>query len=196
MAPLNALVHSEPVNALLGWLFTAAVVLAVIESVLTNALLWGGVAFLIVAITVFPPLVTGDWTVMVPWPLLFIAAIAVLVRAAGLYLEVAGYLAIAVLALIMVVELDALTPVEMSRRFAVGFATLTTLAIQGIWTIAQYYSDLWLGTGFLHSQRELQIDIVIVTAVGTALGIAFEWYFDQVEHIGSHKRPVGSDNSR
>lgn len=194
MAPLNALAHSEPVNALLGWLFTGIVALAVIESILTNALLWGGFAFLIVVITVFPPLVTGDWTVMVPWPLLFLAATAVLVRAAGLYPEVAGYLAIAALALIVVVELDALTPVEMSRRFAIGFATLTTLAIQGIWTIAQYYSDLWLGTGFLHSQRELQVDIVIVTAVGIALGLAFEWYFDQVEHIGSHKRPVGSDS--
>lgn len=190
MASLNALAHSEPVNAIIGWLLLGILVLAIVESLLTNAFLWAGFSFLLVTVTVLPPWLTADWTVMVPWPLLLIAAVAVLLRASGMYLEIAGYLAVATLALITVVELDAFTSVEMSRRFAIGFAVLTTLAFQGIWTIAQYYSDLWLGTEFLRSQRELQLDIVIVTGIGIALGVIFEWYFDRVEHVGSYKRPI------
>lgn len=80
----------------------------------------------------------------------------------------------------------------MTRRFAVAFAALMTLAVQGVWTIAQYYSDRWLGTAFLHSQRELQLDIVIVTAIGITMSVVFEWYFEKVEHVGSHTSPIGS----
>ena len=192
MASLDALVHSEPVNAIIGWSLAGVMAFGVAESVFTNALLWSGFALLIVVVTAIPPWLTGDWTVMVPWPLLLIGATAVLVRALGTYVEIAGYFAVATLALIAVVELDAFTPVEMSRRFAVAFAVLTTLAIQGLWTIAQYYSDLWLQTEFLRSQRELQLDIVIVTGVGIAMGVVFEWYFERFEHAGSQKRPTVS----
>lgn len=189
VAPFNVLVHSESVNAIIGWVLTGVVALAIVESVFTDAPLWGGFASLIVAVTVLPPWLSGDWTVMVPWPLLLVATAAVLVRAFDIYLEIAGYFAVATLALIAVIELDAFTPVEMSRRFAVAFAALSTLAIQGLWTIAQYASDLWFGTEFLRSQRELQLDIVIVTIIGIAMGAAFNWYFDRVEHAGSSKHP-------
>lgn len=192
VAPLGALARSEPVNALLGWFFTGVLALAVIESFRMNALLWGAFLCVSIGITVLPPWVSGDWTVMVPWPLLFILTAVVLVRAVGLYPETAGYFVIAALALIVVVELDAFTPVEMSRRFAIGFAVLTTLAIQGLWIIAQYYSDFWLRTDFLHSQRELQVDIVIVTVIGLVMGLVFEWYVTRVEHVGSHRRPINS----
>lgn len=195
VAPLNALAYSEPVNAIIGWALTGIMILGVIESFLTNALLWGGLTFLIVTVTLLPAWATDNWMRMVPWPLLLISAGAVLIRSFGIYLEIAGYLAVATLALIAVVELDAFTSIEMSRRFAIGFAVLTTLAIQGLWTIAQYYSDLWLGTEFLHSQQELQVDIVIVTTIAIAIGLVFEWYFDRIEHIGSHKRPISSSGS-
>lgn len=195
MAPLRVVVHSERMNAIAGWVLTGVVALAVVESVLTDALLWGGFALLIIAVAAAPALSTGEWTVMVPWPLLLVAAVAMTLRSFGLYLEIAGYLAVATLALIAVVELDAFTPVDMSRRFAVGFAVLTTMAFQSFWTIAQYYSDLWLGTEFLRSQTELQWDIVIVTGVGIVMGGAFIWYFERFEHVGSHQRPTDAARS-
>lgn len=192
MVRLRAVVHEERVNALIGWVLTGVVALAAVESVLTDAFLWSGIALLIVVITAVPALSTGEWTVMVPWPLVLVAATAMIVRTLGVYPEIAGYFVIVALALIVVIELDAFTPVEMTRRFAVAFAALMTLAVQGVWTIAQYYSDLWLGTAFLHSQRELQLDIVIVTAIGITMGVVFEWYFEKVEHVGSHTSPIDS----
>ena len=192
MVRLRAVVHDERMNALIGWMLTGIVALTVVESLLTDAFLWSGVAILVVIVAAVPAVVTGEWTVMVPWPLPMVAAAAMVVRALGIYGEVAGYFAIATLALIGVIELDAFTPVEMTRRFAVAFAALMALAVQGIWTIAQYYSDLWLGTAFLHSQRELQLDIVIVTAIGITMAVLFEWYFEKIEHVGSHTSTIGS----
>lgn len=189
---LDALARSEPVNAILGWLSAGVIAFAAVESALTGALLWAGVALLIAVVAALPPVLSGDGTVMVPWTLLLVAAAAVVVRAVGLYPEIAGYVAIAALALVAVVELDAFTSVEMSRRFAVAFAAMTTLAVQALWTIAQYASDLWLATDFLTTQRELQVDIVAVTAVAVVMGAAFQWYFARFEHIGSHEHSVVS----
>lgn len=194
MAPLKAVVHSQRINALIGWVLMGIMALAVIESFLTDALLWGGFALFLILVTAVPALSAREWTVMVPWPLLLVAAVALIVGALGLYREIAGYLAIATLALIVVIELDAFTPVDMSRRFAVGFAALTTLAFQGLWIIAQFYSDRWLGTEFLHSQTELQWDIVIVTGVTIVMGGVFVWYFEQFDHVGSYNQSVVSSH--
>lgn len=175
---------------------TGIMVVGAVESVLTSALLWGGFSFLFGAVTSVPALTTRDWTAMAPWPLLSVGAVAVIARAAEVAPEIAGYLAIATLALTVVVELDVFTPVELGRRFAVGFGVLTTLAIEALWIIAQFYSDQWLGTDFLRSQTELQEDIVIVTAVGFAVGGLFYWYFDRVEPAGVGDRAPDRGGAR
>lgn len=190
MATLDALVHGERTNALLAWALTSVVGLAAVESLLTDALLWAGFALVVVAVAALPAVWTGDWQVIVPWPLLAAAAVAMVVRAAGLYLETAGYLAVASLALVVVVELDAFTAVEMSRRFAVAFAVMTTMAIQGWWTVAQFYSDRWLGSDLLRSQTELQWDFVTVTVVGLVLGGLFELYVRWFEPVGTALGPA------
>lgn len=181
---LDALVTSERVNALIGWIMIGNVALGAAESVLSNSLLWSGFSLFLVAVASLPALATRDWTAIVPWPLLSVAAIAILARAAEIYSETAGYLAIATLALLVVVELDVFTPVELGHRFAVVFGVLTTMAIEALWIIAQFYSDQWFGTEFLTSQTELQRDIVIVTVVGFAVGGLFYWYFDRFEPGG------------
>lgn len=196
MAPLDALVHSERLNALIGWVSVGLLVLVIVHSILSSALLWAWFSCTILVVVLLPPWSTGRWSMMAPWPLVLISAVAVLIGGIGISPEIAGYFAVAALALLTTVELDTFTPVEMSRRFAVSFAVLTTLAVQGLWIIAQYYSDLWLGTDFLTSQTELQVDIVLVALVGLAMGVIFEWYFTRVEHIGSYKRPTISFQSR
>lgn len=189
VAPLDALAKNESVNAGAGWLSAAVVAFVVVQSVLTGTLLWAGVAAILLVVGVLPPIWTRDWRVMAPWPLLLVSTIAVLLGGFGIAPEVAGYFVVAGIALLTAVEIDAFTSVEMSRRFAVAFAVLATLAVQGLWVIAQYYSDLWLDTAFLQTQRELQVDIVVVTVVGLVMGAVFEWYFERVEHVGSHRHP-------
>lgn len=188
VASLDILVHSEPLNAIIGWVSTGILALVIIHSSLTDALLWAGFSFAMIVVIVLPPWSTGRWSVMAPWPLVLLSVITILLGRFAIFPEIAGYFGVAALALLTAVELDAFTSVEMSRRFAVSFAVLTTLAIQGVWIIIQYYSDLWLGTNYLTSQIELQIDIVLVTFVGLTMGAIFEWYFATVKHVGSTHR--------
>lgn len=193
---LGELANGERVNAVIGWMMIGIVMLGAAESFLMNALLWGVFSLLVVAVAAIPALTNHDWMVMVPWPVLLVAAIAVVARAAEFYSEAAGYLAIATLALIVVVELEAFTPVELSRWFAVSFAVLTTLAIQSLWIITQFYSDLWLGTAFLTTQTELQEDIVIVSVVGVIVGGIFYWYFSRFEPAGTAHRSADRTRTR
>lgn len=190
MRAFEALFDNERINAGIGWILTGAVVLAAIRNVLTNAFLWGGLTLLVAVVIAVPAFVSGDWTLMVPWPLVLVTASALLVRTFDLLPEMTGYVTIVAFALILVGELDAFTGVDMTRRFAVGFATLTAMATQGLWTVAQFYSDRWLGTAFLRSKTELQWDFVIVTVVAIIMGGLLEWYLRQVGHDGFRDRPA------
>lgn len=161
------------------------VIVGAAGSILTGSLLWGGFLLFVAFIASLPAIATQNWTALVPWPLLSVAAISAVARIAEIYSEPTGYLAIATLAFVVVVELDVFTSVELGRRFAIGFGVLTTLAIEALWIIAQFYSDRWLGTDFLSTQTELQEDIVIVTAVGFTIGGLLYWYFARFEPLES-----------
>lgn len=188
----DRLIREKQVNAAIGWTLIGIMALGAAESFLTNAILWGFFSLAIVAVAALPALADRDWTTMVPWLLVLVATIAVIARAVGVYSEAAGYVATASLALMIVVELEVFTSVELSQWFAVSFAVMTALALQSIWIIAQFYSDLWLGTSFLSTQTELQEDIVIVTVVAIVVGGLFYWFFTRFEPAGTQP----SDHTR
>lgn len=185
----DGLARRDRENAAVGWLLTGVVALGAAWSVLAGDLLWAGFAAFVAAVMALPALSTGDPAAMVPWPLPAVAALAVSVRVAGRYPELAEYLGVAAVALVAVVELEAFTPVELSQRFDVVFAVLMTMALQGLWTVAQFYSDRWLSTGFLRSQTELQWDFVAVTVVAFAMGGLLQWYLSQVGPARSSEGP-------
>jgi hypothetical protein len=134
--------------------------------------------------------------VIVPWLLPFGAVVAVGLQTVERYPEVAGYIAVVTLALVAVIELDRFTRVDMSRRFTVAFAVMTTMALQAVWTVVQFASDRWLGSEYLGSQTELQIDIVAVTVVALVIGGFFVWYFDRFDHAGTVDRPLIPEEPR
>lgn len=171
---------SGPVPAASSWLLTLVLVVTAIRSVGHAAPVWAGFVGLSAAVAALPAAITGDWRATVPLAHLFVFVVAVLVRATGAYLELTGYVAVAALATVVVVELDAFTDIEMTRRFAVAFGVLTTLALQGWWTVAQFYSDRWFGTDLLTTQLELQLDLVAVSVVALVLGLLSELYLETV----------------
>lgn len=185
----------ETVNALVGWALTAVVAVASIGLFVSGELLWTGFWFLTLGVLALPAALCRDWTVFVPWPLPFSAVVAIALQTIGQYTGVAGYVAIATLSLVGVIELDRFTSVEMSRRFTVGFAVLTTMAVQAVWSVVQFLADWWLGTEFIPSQTELQWDIVFVTLVALAMGGLFVGYFDRFTPTGSGDRMIVSEES-
>lgn len=193
---LAMVAYSERLNAILGWLSITVLGLAAVQYSLSGTWMWGSFTVVCLLVSLLPPWSMRNWEAMPPGPLLLLITIGVLVGGHQLYPETAGYVAVGSLGVLIAIELDAFTSVEMSRRFALGFAILSTLAVQGLWTIGQYYSDMWFGTGFITSQRELQIDIVIVAVVGVTIGLLSELYFTRVSHIGSHVDPSHPSNHR
>lgn len=175
----------ERIHAPVGWILIAILVLAGLASTVTDSLIWAGFVLVIAVIASLPALTRGNWKVMLPWPLLAIAALAALVRVAGRYREVAGYLAIVALALIIVIELDVFTSVELSRRFAIVFGVMTTMALEAVWIIAQHFSDSWLGTTLLRSQTELQWDMVVITVVAVVVALLYQAYATRFDPTGS-----------
>lgn len=190
MAWTHSLARNATTNATLGWLLIAVALATALTSLLVESLLGGVLALAAVLILVSPAAVRRDWRAMLPWPLAFAVAVGLLARSFRYAPEVTGYVVISAVSLAVVVQLDAFSDVEMSRRFAVLFALMTTIAFQTLWSIAQFYSDRLLATAFMRSQTELQWDLVAVAAVSLVMSALFLWYFDRVEHVGSRRRPV------
>jgi hypothetical protein len=177
-AGIGELLADERLNAALSWVLVASVLLGAARSVLRGDLLWGGFAASVATLSLCPPILARDGRTMLPWEVLTLAALPVLGRAflAAQVGNVATYLAVAALALIVAIELHVFTAVEMNRGFAVGFVVIATMATAGLWALARWIADLYLETGFLASETALMWEFVASTAAGVLAGIVFAWY--------------------
>jgi hypothetical protein len=176
-ADLDRLIESERANALLAWTFVAFVAAVAVVSLVRGTVLWAVFAAGVVVLSVLPAVAVRSPRAMVPWEVLALAALPTLARAfAPPVAEVAMYLAVAALALVVAVELHLFTTVEMSYRFAVAFVVIATLATAGAWAVTRWVADLYLGTGFLTSEDELMWEFVASTIAGIGAGLFFEGY--------------------
>lgn len=192
---LSSPIRGERTNAALAW--TAAGVLAAVGAVtlVVDSPPWALMWLFVAGLVALPAVLTRDPTTVVPWPLPACGAAAAGLRFVGVDPELVGYVAVAAVSLIAVVELDAFGAAEMSPRFTVVFGAMTTMAVQAWWSVVQFLSDWWLGTGFLTTQRELQWDIVGVTCVAVVMGTVFVWYFERFERVGTYDRPFRTEES-
>lgn len=177
---LDQVVGDERVNAAIGWVLVAFLALVVVESVLDREPLWAGFSAFVVALALLPTLSHRDWSVMLPWEVLLLAALPILGRSIARLAytsRVATYLSVAALALIVAVELSVFTQVKMTYWFAVLFVVVATIAMAGVWALVQWLSDIYLGTAFIRSEQRLMWDFVAATVIGGMAGVIFEWYF-------------------
>lgn len=190
---LHGLVRDALLNAALGWLLVTLVLAAAVAELVAGTRLYAWMAVLVAMLALVPPVAFRSARAMLPWEVIALAALPTVLRFLVVGQTVAGltfsdrllnYLAAAAVALIVAVELDVFTPVKMNQGFAILFATVATMAAAGVWAVAQYVSDLLLGTRFLlgradpHAVEEaLMWDFVAATVAGVAAGLLFELYF-------------------
>ena len=176
-ADVGGIVESEHRNAQVGWLLITLVALAAVANLVAGDLLDAAFATSAAVLVVVPPLAFGSLRTMLPWEVLALAAFPMVGRtiAPSIVAEVATYLGVAAIALVIAVELHLFTPVEMSYRFAVAFVVVTTMATAGIWAVARWLADLTLSTGFLAGEDALMWEFVASTVAGIGPGIVFEW---------------------
>ncbi|MBV0922732.1 hypothetical protein KTS45_00825 [Halomicroarcula limicola] len=184
---VTALLHDQRTNALLAWLVVALLLAVVGGSVVEGELLWAAFAAGVAVLALLPPLLLLNRHAMLPWEILLLAALPVVGRVFAT-LSVTGnlatYLSVAAIALIVAVELHVFTPVRMTPRFAVVFVVVTTMATAGVWAVVRWVADQTLGTAFLldpalteHAIEEAVMwEFVASTVAGVGAGVVFAYY--------------------
>lgn len=174
-------------NARVAWALVALLVLLTGLALAAGAAVRATFTAVVVVLAVLPAVVYRSTRVMLPWGLLVLVAVPGVVSefaGPGVVSEFATYVAVAAVALVVAVELDLFTRVEMSPKFAVGLVVVTTMAAAGLWALLRWASDLWLGTSFLLGagpeavvEESLMWGFVYSTAAGVLAGLVFEWRF-------------------
>lgn len=174
-------------NAAIAWALVGLFAMTVAEGAFTGDYLWGAFAGFVAVIVVFPALAYRDPRAMPPWEIVLVAGLPVVGRAVATFSltsDVATYLSIAALALLVAVNLHLFTTVEMSVGFAVLFVVVTTLAAAGIWAVTRWGADVWLNTELLYEpgmteeeiEHKLMVEFVGSAIAGLVAGLLFEGY--------------------
>lgn len=181
------LLSGQRTNAALSWALVGFLMLAVVTSLFRNDLVWAGFALVVTVLTVLPPVLLRKTAAMLPWEVTALCALPILGRALStvtLTGQLATYLSVAAIALVVAVELHLFTPVRMTDSFAVAFVVVATLAMAGLWAVVRWSADLVLGTTFLLDpalsekmiERHLMWEFVASTAAGVIAGLVFTLY--------------------
>lgn len=173
------LFRDSRMNAGIAWVMVGILASVFVGSVLQTDYQWILFTAFVGSVVVIPPVAFRDWRVMLPWELLGLALLPILVRGlvGGTVGTFATYLALAALALLVVVELDAFTSLRVTHWFAVVLVVLTTLAAVGAWTIFRWNADQFLGTAYLVDNETLMMEWLYVTLAGVGAGLLFDGYF-------------------
>lgn len=177
---LEALLDDRRINAAIGWALLAFVTLGTAESVADADWVWVVISAFVVVLAAVPPVVYRNPRVMVPWEVLGLATLPMLARSLagpGTLGEVAAYLSVAAVALIIAVELDVFTSVRMTTSFAVVFVVIATMATAGGWAVVQWLSDVYLGTTLVTSLQRSMWGFIWATVAGVGSGLLFDLYF-------------------
>lgn len=189
---LAALLGNTQLNAAIGWLLLIGLALVGAESVLDGDWVWVVVSLTVVGLGILPPLRFANPRVMLPWEVLALGILPLFTRGllAGPIADVAAYLGVAAVALVIAVELEVFTPVRMTTWFAVFFVVVTTMAAAGIWAVLRWLSDVLLGTTLVYPSpppvspaveqvalEALMWDFVAATVGGILAGFVFAMYF-------------------
>ena len=173
---------STRVNTILGWVLIGGISVAALVNVAVGRVLDGGFALVLLLFALAPVISLRSLQILPPWEVIFLAALPILAdvlsvgRLTGAF-EIGIYLAIAALALMLAVDLDLLTPVEMTGRFAVFLVVVTTMATAGVWALARWTADFVLGNAFPETFRQLMIEFIGATLAGLFGGLLFAFYF-------------------
>ncbi len=192
------MLREKRTNATLGWGLVALLLSVVAGAVLDGQLLWAAFAATVAALALLPPVLLRNRYAMLPWEMLLLAALPVvgrLLSTVPVTGNLATYLSVAAIALIVAVELHVFTPVRMSSRFAVVFVAVTTMATAGVWAVVRWVADLTLGTTFLldpalteHAIEEAVMwEFVASTIAGVGAGVVFAVYVRR--QIGPERIP-------
>lgn len=188
VSELEKLLSDNHRNAAVAWALIALLAATAVGIVIATGPLWSVFALGLVILGVIPPLAYRSPYVMLPWEILLVAALPVIGLAIGnerLSSQFTVYFAVAAVALVIVVELNAFTPVRLSPGFAVVLVVVATLAAAALWGLLQWGFDVFLDTNYIMSEGgdpqrandDLMYEWIYSAAAGVGAGLAAALYF-------------------
>ena len=176
---MRRLLRDRSANAAVSWAGVGVVFAATAYSVAAGAVGWALFGVGLAATLLVPAVAFRSPRVTPPWPVTLLAAGAFAAAAllpAGWAAELAAHAAVAAVALVVVAEFDAFTPVRMNRGFAVALVVMTTMTAAGVWALAQWVFDLAAGTALVPDNETLMWRLVAATGAGVVAGVVFDLY--------------------
>lgn len=184
MGRLDTALRDNRFNTIVAWGIVATLVCAAAASVAIGQPAWAVFVLGGVAIALLPATVLRDPAVMPPWEVLVFLALPLasqFLPLADPIADLTTFLSVFAVAVLVVVELHVLSPVEMTSGFAVAFLVLVTMATAGVWTIVQWGADLLVGTTLIANKTTLMWDLVLATAVAIVASPVFGLYLRWIE---------------
>ncbi|SEQ22213.1 hypothetical protein [Natrinema salaciae] len=179
--PLEGLIADGRTNAAVAWVLVVAIAaIGAAELATGNGFLWATFAAVLVALALLPPIAFRSRLVMLPWEVLLLAALPVLGMAVGadrLTGHFAAYLSVAAIALVLAVELQSFTTVQMTPGFAIVLVVVATMAAAGLWALLRWSAAQTLGIPFSSDHDAVMWEFVYSAVAGLGAGIVFELYF-------------------
>lgn len=179
-ASLEDLIADERSNAAIAWVLVAVIAAIGVGELVTGGFLWATFAATLVALALLPPVAFRSPIVMLPWEVLLVAAVPVLGMALGadrLTGHFTAYLSIAAIALVLAVELQSFTSVQMTPSFAVVLVVVGTMAAAGLWALLRWSAFKILGVPFTTDHDAVMWEFVYSAVAGLGAGVIFELYF-------------------
>lgn len=194
-----------PANTILSWFFVL-----VLGGTAYNGLMadqYEAVLFSLaaIAIVVIPSVVTRDATMMPPWHFLFLICLPTLWEVFSIFpfsIGIVPSLSLATLGLLLMVEVQLLTTLQLTPWFTVLLTSLFTLAMAAVLNIARWTADVLFGTTFLLDGRTqdaintaVMIEFIAATIAGVLAGVIFYFYFQWISASPHDQRPSQPDSS-
>lgn len=201
---VGALIEDHRLNAWLSWVLVGFVGVATVTSIVRGDFLWAVFAFVVLILAVLPPLALRNRYATLPWEVTALTALPLLGGAFAsmeLTSDLATYLSVAAIALVVAVELHLFTSVRMNDSFALLFVVVATLGAAGAWAVARWLVDVALGTGFLLDpalpehviERALMWEFVASTGAGVLTGVFFAFYLRRKVRAGDRLPTEGRE---
>lgn len=175
----DSFLFDRKVNALLSLAISIYLLLSFANILLDGNLVWSFYALSVVILIFVPVAYNRDISALPPFEILLFLAVPFTVK--GLEIgfvasRTLSYLSASGIALLIVVEMDTYTSFRTTPGFSVFLVALTTIAVAGIWAVARWLSDIYLGTSLIVSENLLMWEFAAAVLAGALAGKIFSVY--------------------
>lgn len=173
-------IFGRKTNAMISGVLSVYLLISSAGIVLQGDLLWSVYGLSVLLLVFIPPLVLKDTGALVPFEILFLLSLPFTVK--GLQLGFAAshtlsYFTAATVALLIFTELDTFTSFRTTPKFTVALISVMTVAMSGVWAVARWLSDIYLGTSMIVSEYTLMWEFTAALFAGVFASGAFNIYF-------------------